>query len=116
MHKIKYVLLGATLCVMVARLLPAQTSSDPFKVRAERHQAPSRFFPSPSGPPQFGEPLRGLTTNQLSAFGVGLDDFQEEDTIASGLGPVFNNVSCVACHSAPAVGGSSPTNEVRFGR
>ena len=91
-------------------------SSDTFKVPAERHQSKARFFPSPSGPPQFGEPLRGLTTNQLAAFAAGLEDFQQEDTIASGLGPIFNGVSCVACHSLPAAGGSSPTNEFRFGR
>jgi CxxC motif-containing protein (DUF1111 family) len=91
-------------------------SSDGFKVPADRHQSRPRFFQSPSGPPQFGEPLRGLTTNQLAAFAAGLDDFQQEDTIASGLGPTFNGVSCVACHSLPAVGGSSPTNEFRFGR
>src|SRR6266567_2074226 len=59
----------------------AQFSGGDFKLDAERHQARPRSFPSPSGPPQFGEPLRGLTTNQLAAFAVGLDNFQEEDTI-----------------------------------
>src|SRR5436309_15606752 len=38
------------------------------------------------------------------------------ETPESGLGPIFNNVSCVACHSAPAVGGSSAILETRFGR
>ena len=103
--------LGAALSVISL----AQFSGD-FKLRAERHQARPRLFPSPSGSPQFGEPLRGLTTNQLAAFAAGLDDFQQEDTIESGLGPIFNNVSCAACHFTPAVGGSSATNEIRFGR
>lgn len=104
-------LLAGSVC-----LVAIAQSSDMLKVRAERLQSNPGSFPSPSGPPQFGEPLRGLTTNQLAAFAAGLDDFQEEDTIASGLGPIFNGVSCVACHSLPAVGGSSPTNEFRFGR
>jgi CxxC motif-containing protein (DUF1111 family) len=91
-------------------------SSDTLKVPAERHQSQPDFFRPPSGPPQFGEPLRGLTTNQLAAFAAGLENFQQADTIASGLGPIFNGVSCVACHSLPAAGGGSPTNEIRFGR
>ena len=33
-----------------------------------------------------------------------------------GIGPVFNDVSCAACHSTPAVGGGSTTIETRFGR
>jgi hypothetical protein len=37
-----------------------------------------------------------------------------EDTVATGLGPIFNNVSCLACHSAPAAGGT--ILETRFGR
>ncbi|PYJ78958.1 MAG: hypothetical protein DME22_26115 [Verrucomicrobia bacterium] len=40
----------------------------------------------------------------------------DEETPERGLGPIFNNVSCVACHSAPAVGGSSAILETRFGR
>ena len=64
----------------------------------------------------FGDPLPGLTAEQLAAFEEGLEDFQEVDTPESGLGPIFNGVSCVACHSVPAIGGSSATNEFRFGR
>jgi len=60
----------------------------------------------------FGDPLPGLTTVQLADFAAGLD----EDTPESGLGPIFNNVSCVACHSTPAPGGASAILETRFGR
>src|SRR5262249_17610398 len=108
---VSLVLLGGSMCLVGM----AQTS-DTLKIPAGRHQSQPKVFRPPSGPPQFGEPLRGLTTNQLAAFAAGLEDFQQEDTIASGLGPIFNGVSCVACHSLPAVGGSSPTNEFRFGR
>src|SRR5262249_42717831 len=64
----------------------------------------------------FGDPLPNLTAAEFADFAEGREDFQEVDTAASGLGPVFNNVSCVACHSVPAIGGSSAILEKRFGR
>jgi CxxC motif-containing protein (DUF1111 family) len=67
-------------------------------------------------PPAFGDPLPGLTTTLGAAFATGLAEFQDVDTPASGLGPIFNNVSCVACHSTPAPGGASTILETRFGR
>jgi CxxC motif-containing protein (DUF1111 family) len=96
----------------------AQFSGGQRKFRAQRPHFSSQVYSNsaPSGPIQFGDPLPGLTTNQLADFAVGLEAFQEPDTPESGLGPIFNNVSCVACHSVPAVGGSSATNETRFGR
>jgi CxxC motif-containing protein (DUF1111 family) len=64
---------------------------------------------------QFGDPLSGLTPDQMAAFADGRDEFQDVDTPDSGLGPIFNNVSCVACHASPAIGGSSGILETRFG-
>ena len=71
-----------------------------------------------SGPPApvFGAPLSGLTSAQLADFADGLGDFQEVDTPDTGLGPIFNNTSCVACHSVPAPGGGSAIFETRFGQ
>ena len=63
----------------------------------------------------FGDPLPGLSANHLADFAEGREDFEEEDDAASGLGPVFNNVSCVACHSVPTTGGSSAIFVTRFG-
>jgi CxxC motif-containing protein (DUF1111 family) len=37
------------------------------------------------------------------------------EVAADGLGPVFNAQGCAVCHAVPAVGGSSPRNEVRAG-
>jgi CxxC motif-containing protein (DUF1111 family) len=67
-------------------------------------------------PPSFGEPLPNLTVAELTMFEVGKDDFEEVETPADGLGPVFNGTSCAACHSSPAVGGDSNILETRFGR
>ncbi|MEI8380953.1 MAG: di-heme oxidoredictase family protein [Planctomycetota bacterium] len=72
--------------------------------------------PPPPPPPKFGEPLPGLTSQQLAAFKAGKDDFVERETPGGGLGPIFNRDSCVACHSGPAVGGASPINVTRFGK
>jgi len=63
----------------------------------------------------FGDPLSGLTTNQLTQFDDGKDEFSDEEGVADGLGPVFNGTSCAECHSSPAVGGDSDITEIRFG-
>src|SRR5262245_65761398 len=50
-------------------------------------------------------PLPGLTADQLAAFNAGLDDFEEVETVAEGLGPVFSGKSCAECHAMPSTGG-----------
>ncbi len=76
--------------------------------------------PPPQGPNQpprpDGGPLPGLTAEQLAAFTAGRDEFVNVEDAAGGLGPIFNNVSCVACHRQGAVGGAGTINVIRFGR
>lgn len=58
-----------------------------------------------------GGPIAGLDDEQglLTAFRVGLQNFQEVENVAEdGLGPRFNSNSCVSCHIQPAIGGTSP--------
>jgi len=71
---------------------------------------------SDTPPPKFGDPLPGLSKEQMEAFEEGSADFQEVEEVKDGLGPVFNDVSCAACHSEPTVGGGSTRLETRFGR
>ncbi len=63
-----------------------------------------------------GDPLAGVANNpaDLTTFSNGQLNFREVDTLNSadaasgpggGLGPLFNNVSCAACHDHPALGG-----------
>src|ERR1044071_2674799 len=59
-------------------------------------------------PPDAGRPLDGLTRTEAAFFRAGKDDFEEEETVAEGLGPTMNLDSCVGCHSQPSSGGSSP--------
>jgi len=68
-----------------------------------------------SGTPDFGQPLAGLTADQLARFDAGKDEFGQVETIPEGVGPVFNDVSCANCHSAAAIGGGSAILETRFG-
>src|SRR5262245_55621049 len=75
-------------------------------------------FPLPgggSGAPTFGDPLRGLTTEELARFDAGREAFEEVETVEDGLGPVFNGSSCVGCHDVGATGGGSTIVERRFG-
>jgi CxxC motif-containing protein (DUF1111 family) len=64
----------------------------------------------------FGQPLSGLSASDGADFLDGRDDFKQAETSATGLGPIFNNVSCVACHARPSVGGASNITVTRFGR
>lgn len=64
----------------------------------------------------FGDPLPGLAPNQINAFNAGLGEFTNVESPATGLGPIFNNNSCVSCHSSAAAGGAGPINVTRFGR
>src|SRR5260221_1228951 len=78
---------------------------------------PSAPPPQPPPPPQAqaGDPFTGLTAAQLEAFNDGKGDFTEVETVTDGLGPVFNERSCTACHLAPTGGGGSGRLVTRFG-
>jgi CxxC motif-containing protein (DUF1111 family) len=64
--------------------------------------------------PAAGDSLAGLTAAQRADFADGRGDFTEVETVTDGLGPVFNERSCAACHSVPAVGGGSNRMVTRF--
>jgi CxxC motif-containing protein (DUF1111 family) len=66
-----------------------------------------------TGRAQYGTALDGITLDQLKLFREGRAAFEEAEDAQDGLGPIFNDVSCVACHSSPAVGGASALVETR---
>lgn len=70
----------------------------------------------PVAPPQVGDPLPGVTDAERAAWLAGRDAFETAEGPEEGLGPVFNEDSCVACHFAGATGGGSDRTETRFGR
>ena len=52
----------------------------------------------------FDAPLEGLTDAEMSAFIRGDVEFGRRFAAVSGLGPIFNNVSCASCHSGDGRG------------
>lgn len=51
-----------------------------------------------------------------AAFDLAAGVFAEAESIADGIGPVYNALSCVDCHQNPVVGGNSQVLEVRAGK
>ena len=86
------------------------------KVRAQRRRFAPRRLPQPTPPTQFGDPLAQLTADQLAEFAEGREEFENVEDIDGGLGPIFNESSCVACHFSAATGGAGPNLVTRFGR
>ncbi|HEY2155288.1 MAG TPA: di-heme oxidoredictase family protein [Isosphaeraceae bacterium] len=70
----------------------------------------------PSGHVGLGGPFAGLTAAQAVRFNAGKAQFLSVEDLAVGLGPVFNDVSCVACHNSGASGGAGTRLVTRFGR
>jgi CxxC motif-containing protein (DUF1111 family) len=52
----------------------------------------------------FDAPLPGLTAEELRAFARGDEEFERRFAASTGLGPIFNNVSCASCHSGDGRG------------
>ena len=61
-------------------------------------------------------PLGPLDAPSRVRFDAGAHEFSLPETPATGLGPVFNDVSCAGCHNRPHVGGSSVRTVTRIGR
>lgn len=59
-----------------------------------------------------GDPLSWVTADERARFERGAQLFDVEFEDATGLGPLFNEVSCAECHEAPARGGSG--DEIEF--
>ncbi len=53
-----------------------------------------------------GRPLRLLSARERQQFELGKAVFNTVFTPETGLGPLFNNRSCAACHSSPVPGGA----------
>ncbi|HEY1270003.1 MAG TPA: di-heme oxidoredictase family protein [Candidatus Binatia bacterium] len=68
-----------------------------------------------TNPVLFGDPFTRITAELSDLFFEGKEEFSTVETAEEGLGPVFNDNSCAACHSNPAVGGDSDILETRFG-
>src|SRR5919198_5991575 len=86
-------LLGAAACDTTAPPTAAPPSPEP---------AAPEFLIIPAS---LGTALRDLSAAQLQQFETGRAVFQTGFTPETGLGPLFNAVSCASCHEQPVVGG-----------
>ena len=74
-------------------------------------EAPPTAAPPIGVPPpapdaaMLGSPLPRLSAAQRARFEAGRSVFATVFTPATGLGPLFNAVSCASCHEQPVVGG-----------
>lgn len=63
-----------------------------------------------------GAPLPGLRPEELARFTAGKALFDKIFTPAEGLGPLFNENQCSACHTDPASGGTGEQRVVKATR
>ena len=66
--------------------------------------------------PKPGDPLRGLSDDEMRLFEMGREVAEREFTPETGLGPLFNAPSCAECHEEPILGGHGDEVEVHVGR
>ena len=112
-------LAASSLVALLAGTAGAQLNQASHEATGQRHKfkpLPKPPRPLPGGAPQFGDPLQGLNAAQTAAFEAGREEFESVETPEGGLGPIFNNNACAACHSAGATGGASNIMVTRFGR
>lgn len=92
---------GARLVAMLALVaglaLGACTRSAPAGRDATARDVPGR---------EPGQPIAGLTPAQLAEFQAGKALFDKVFSPGEGLGPLFNENQCSACHTHPASGGT----------
>lgn len=67
-------------------------------------------------PKELGEPIDGLTAEQLAEFDRGSGVFDSIFTPETGLGPLFNAQGCAICHAAPVSGGDGAISEIHASR
>jgi len=95
-------------------LVLAESSFEQERDRDHRHDPGpgqnSAVDPGPrAAPVGAGGPIANLSPDQLRFFSDAAARFMHSEGVANGLGPTFNADSCGACHSQPAIGGTSPS-------
>jgi CxxC motif-containing protein (DUF1111 family) len=70
-----------------------------------------------SGPTEAPAAFDNQTNGFISQieFDKAKDEFEENETAETGLGPMYNASSCAACHQNPVTGGISQVTELRAG-
>ena len=113
--------LSAALSFPAAVFAAGPLPPPPAPPRAPAVALPAPLPPQPAGRAigeagPHGKVLLGLSATQRADFATGRAEFVNVETPEGGLGPIFNDVSCVACHFQGGVGGGSRVVVTRFGR
>jgi hypothetical protein len=104
-HLHRYAVLAGLLLAAVFVMAQSSTGHRP-----SAPSTPSVVDPGPRGAPiGVGGPIANLSPDQMRFFTDGSQRFVHSEGVANGLGPTFNADSCGACHSQPAIGGTSPS-------
>jgi CxxC motif-containing protein (DUF1111 family) len=94
-------------------ITPVLTSSTPSAQDSPPGIAPLAAVEAPTG---FGATNGLLTATTTPTFADAQATFEEVENVnEDGLGPTFNDTSCVACHQNPVTGGGSQVSEFRAG-
>jgi len=103
--KLRLVLLLATAGFAIVMLTPARSQS-----RSKKNVAVVVFPDVPAG---FDNKSNGMVED--ATHSADQQKFDEVETIADGLGPLYNAQSCRECHQNPVSGGGSQVVELRVG-
>jgi CxxC motif-containing protein (DUF1111 family) len=101
-------------------LLCATAASAGFLLRRAGGQTPAVDPGLRGGAAGAGGSLAGLTTPETTLFTAAKNVFTKVSSVSgtvpgqtgNGLGPRFNSAGCAECHAHPAVGGTSPANNI----
>jgi CxxC motif-containing protein (DUF1111 family) len=103
--------LATTTCVVSALVLAGSvvTTQSP----RERGAGPAALAAATEAPTGFDGLTNGFVTQ--AAMDEAAEEFTGPETVADGLGPIFNAAGCGECHMMPTLGGSSQIVERRAG-
>lgn len=82
--------------------IPEFTSKTQASVQDKENHSPTSIVALT----RLGDPLPGIDSKILGRFQSGKFEFERDHLIEEGLGPTYNDLSCVACHGMPVTGGS----------
>lgn len=101
MRQIKVLVILMALVLMPIFYTNIESPSNTPKAQVKEPTKPSMLISTP-----LGEPFPGLDGKMFARFLSGKFEFEREHLVEEGLGPVFNDTTCVSCHGMPVTGGS----------
>jgi CxxC motif-containing protein (DUF1111 family) len=109
-----FVSLSATLFALTVVAPTIWSASDPSEYLQQSNGFAEEFCANQAALAQVTPDSPRIDADECS-FATALEEFTGPETIADGVGPVFNAAGCGECHTTPIVGGSSQITEKRAG-